>query len=494
MPCLHRALALTILLAGLVAAYSYHDYDNMTSYLSTLQQQNPGMATLTSAGKSVQGRELWVFGITGTVPVEWKPNVLILANIHGDETVGREVLIDVIAYMLEQYNQLYDVTHLLNHLNVYFVPSINPDGFELGTRTNAHGVDLNRNFPDHSSRPNPSLDDIEPEVQAIMNFLNSRKWLMVTNLHGGALVANYPLDNPLADGTRRAEYNDVLSTLASCYAQSHPSMWRSTEFVGGITNGVDWYYLVGGLQDYAYFWHGAMSLTLEIGDIKNPPANDIPSYLADNRPAVVSLAGECLLEAGGISGVVRDAATAQVMGQVQVQVAGRQQISTYTDDSGHFVLLLPPGESFDLIFTAEGYAVLQLVAESGIHAWQRIEATMKAPDSSTSGILPFYIPILSDWLEKFGDSALGSLLSPTTWILALVLCVPTLFVGLGMIAAGLVCILRQRQLQGSSPIPIPIPLSSPLSSEHEDGSAFMLQEGAMELEAVSEDAESVVSV
>jgi protein MpaA len=60
--------------------------------------------------------------------------VLVVGCIHGNETAGI-----AIARRLERASPA--------GLDLWIVPSLNPDGAAAGTRGNAHGVDLNRNFP-----------------------------------------------------------------------------------------------------------------------------------------------------------------------------------------------------------------------------------------------------------------------------------------------------------------------------------------------------------
>lgn len=73
------------------------------------------------------------------------------AGIHGLEYIGVEVALGVLT-------RLDDLRDLLAHADLWIVPTLNPDGYartweregrgvlhEL--RRNAHGVDLNRNFP-----------------------------------------------------------------------------------------------------------------------------------------------------------------------------------------------------------------------------------------------------------------------------------------------------------------------------------------------------------
>jgi protein MpaA len=60
--------------------------------------------------------------------------VLVIGCIHGNETAGIAV-----ARALERLAP--------RDLDLWIVPELNPDGVAHGTRQNAHGVDLNRNFP-----------------------------------------------------------------------------------------------------------------------------------------------------------------------------------------------------------------------------------------------------------------------------------------------------------------------------------------------------------
>mgnify|MGYP002715770183 CR=1 FL=1 len=63
----------------------------------------PSLTALYSIGKSVQNRDLWVMVVSSS-PYEHiigKPDVKYVANIHGNEAVGRELmlhLIDVIFF------------------------------------------------------------------------------------------------------------------------------------------------------------------------------------------------------------------------------------------------------------------------------------------------------------------------------------------------------------------------------------------------------------
>jgi murein peptide amidase A len=69
---------------------------------------------------------------TGTLGA---PSILVVGGVHGNEPAGIAVARDLIT----------DPPH--RGVLLWVIPSLNPDGVVGGTRQNAHGVDLNRNFP-----------------------------------------------------------------------------------------------------------------------------------------------------------------------------------------------------------------------------------------------------------------------------------------------------------------------------------------------------------
>jgi len=83
-------------------------------------------------GHSLQGRELVAFraGPTGA-----HRRLLVVGVVHGDETAGQAIA------------QALLRTAPPSTTEVVVVPDLNPDGVARGTRQNARGVDLNRNFP-----------------------------------------------------------------------------------------------------------------------------------------------------------------------------------------------------------------------------------------------------------------------------------------------------------------------------------------------------------
>ena len=88
-------------------------------------------------GHSVDGRAIRPV-VLGAAPAAHR--VLVVGCIHGSEPAGLAVTKQLILAGAPAGTE------------IVVVPSLNPDGCARGTRGNAHGVDLNRNFPSNWSR------------------------------------------------------------------------------------------------------------------------------------------------------------------------------------------------------------------------------------------------------------------------------------------------------------------------------------------------------
>ncbi|XP_049274684.1 carboxypeptidase M-like [Rhipicephalus sanguineus] len=127
----HRCQATFPSNVGNTKALSYYNHDEMTAFLNETSQRYPGFTKLYTIGKSVEGRDLGVLLVTKDPENEilLKPNVKYVANIHGDETVGRQMMVYLISHLLTQYNVDPNVRHLVDNTRIHIMPSMNPDGY-----------------------------------------------------------------------------------------------------------------------------------------------------------------------------------------------------------------------------------------------------------------------------------------------------------------------------------------------------------------------------
>lgn len=174
--------------------YEYYNYQNMTKLLHELQVNYSDIMSVTSYGKTYQGRDIWIVKLSDNVSIdEDEPGVLLDGAHHGNENPSYEILIYFIKHMVENYSKentdddkdgqmnedpidgfdndedgLTDedpsedrVREAINNTQIYLIPMVNPDGVEANTRKNcapnygmfglrkkitSYGVDLNRNY------------------------------------------------------------------------------------------------------------------------------------------------------------------------------------------------------------------------------------------------------------------------------------------------------------------------------------------------------------
>lgn len=356
----------------------HHHYDEMIQVLKNLNEQYPKISRIYDIGQSVRGRKLWVLEISNSPGHHQllKPEFRYIANMHGNEVVGRELLLNLAKLLLENYGTNSLVTALINSTRVHLLPSMNPDGYELSKegdcesetgRPNARNYDLNRNFPD---RFGENLDNSirQPEVEAVMRWSKEYQFTLGANLHGGSLVANYPYDGNQGskDGMYEAAPDDNLFVhLAKTYSTNHPTMSRgehcfdicggnkdtllNERFEYGITNGAKWYVLYGGIQDWVYLNTNCFSITVELGCRKFPLAKDMPRYWSDNKKPLIKY----MLEAHrGIYGVVLDQNNRPIANATINIKSNEHQV--YSTQYGDYWRLLLPGE-YSVSVSKENY-------------------------------------------------------------------------------------------------------------------------------------------
>ena len=309
-----------------------------------------GMSSVTSIGTSVKGEEMRALEVSmdpgRTQP---KPSFAFLGNMHGDEPVGRELILRLAELVCRSAAPADDArvpqiitraepgderffetaAYLARNARLFFAPTLNPDGFAARARSNARGVDLNRDWPDQYDSSNSvkmpadALETRQPETAAVMRWSRAHNFTGALSFHEGAVVANYPWD--AKRGSRRAEYarcpdDAAFRRLARAYADAHPTMRSSAEFPGGITNGARWYPLWGGMQDWHYIATGTMDVTIEVNDEKFPNARELSRLWREHRGGIFAAA--TVATRGALRGFVRDGATGEPIANAALAVEG----------------------------------------------------------------------------------------------------------------------------------------------------------------------------
>lgn len=336
-------------------AKGYMSNADLENAIIAFGERCSNISRIYSIGRSVNGFPLWVIEISDNPGREEpEPAFKFIGNVHGDEPVGRELLIRLANWLCDNYAKDPLAKLIVKKVHLHILPSMNPDGYALKKRGNAKNVDLNRDFPDQFFAINDLEDARQPETKAIMRWLRRIQFTASASLHGGALVANYPWD-----GTqdKRKEYyaspdDETFRFLASVYSHSHYNMSMSKEFPGGITNGAAWYPIYGGMQDWNYIHAGCLELTLEISDNKWPNASELSTIWEYNRMSMLNLVATTVKT--GVHGRIFSSDTGRPL-PASITIKGLNQTVKAGRLFADYHRLLGPGVKYQVTASWPGY-------------------------------------------------------------------------------------------------------------------------------------------
>ncbi len=357
-----RAVNMATTQSEMAAWDRYPTYEVYRAMMKKFETTYPNLCKLDSIGTSVGGRKIYVAKISANVSQDMgKPAVFLTSTMHGDETTGYGLMLRLIDSLLTTYEQAAEVTNLLDKAIVFINPNANPDATYYqgnntvigATRENLNGFDLNRNFPD--PWPNNSIPTLQPETIAMMDFANANPIVLSANFHGGTEVANYPWDYYT---TSEKSHPDRAWFLSACteYVDLARTNANASYFTNitpsGVTNGAEWYPIVGGRQDYMGYWHHCKEITLEVSYTKLVGSDQLPYYWRVNRKALFTFMNRVLT---GLHGTVTDSDGNNL--KAIVTAVGHDTDSTQTWSNiknGKYFRLIAP-ETYTFSYAATGY-------------------------------------------------------------------------------------------------------------------------------------------
>ncbi|XP_056319147.1 inactive carboxypeptidase-like protein X2 isoform X2 [Danio aesculapii] len=213
--------------------YTHHNYLDMEKLMKSISDECPNITRFYSLGKSFKGREIYAMEITDNPGVHetGEPEFRYTAGYHGNEALGRELLLMLMQYLCKEYKDGNPrVRHLVDETRIHLVPSVNPDGHvrafekgsELGSWTLGHwtedGHDIFQNFPDLNNiywdaedkgmmpklTPNhhipipegilSSNGSVAMETLALISWMETHPFVLGANLQGGEKLVTYPFD------------------------------------------------------------------------------------------------------------------------------------------------------------------------------------------------------------------------------------------------------------------------------------------------------------
>ncbi len=226
---------------GKGAMGGHYTLAQVTAILDTMAKTHPKIcAAKVSIGKSIQGRPIWMVKISDNVQIdENEPEVLFDSLHHAREPLSITTTLVFMDWLLDNYGKDPEATFLVDNREMFFVPVLNPDGYEYNRsirpngggmwrknrRRNtggSYGVDLNRNWPTGWSAPyggnsrNPSSNVYrgtkalsEPETFALNAFIKTRKFTLGCSSHTYSDILLRPWGYKRANPVNAADYAKI---------------------------------------------------------------------------------------------------------------------------------------------------------------------------------------------------------------------------------------------------------------------------------------------
>jgi hypothetical protein len=211
----------------------------VASSLAPLANPEPHVALDRVIGTSVDGRPLTVAHVFGNPTATRK--VLVLGSMHGDERAGTAVV-----------NALRTAP-IPPDVDLWLMPTMNPDGAVTNRRTNSNGVDLNRNFTgglkpwcatpgcgDGTARNTGTAPLSEPESAALWSLGTLEHFDLIVSYHQPLDVVDCsPAYAPLQKvcstfavasnlDVNRSGYMDLSGTMTNSYMVANPGRYAFT--------------------------------------------------------------------------------------------------------------------------------------------------------------------------------------------------------------------------------------------------------------------------
>uniref|UniRef100_A0A4W6FTL6 AE binding protein 1 n=1 Tax=Lates calcarifer TaxID=8187 RepID=A0A4W6FTL6_LATCA len=375
--------------------FKHHSYSEMVALMKSVHDECPNITSIYSLGRSSKGREIMAIIISGN-PTEHEigePEFRFTAGLHGNEAVGREMLLLLMQYLCKEYKDRNPrAQQLVEGIRIHLVPSLNPDGheeaFEAGSElsswTTGHftddGFDIFQNFPDLNNilwdaedkgmvpklTPNhhvPIPENIAVETRAIISWMKSHPFVLGANFQGGEKIVTYPYDslrpNKPDQSQKPHSHESLFRWLAVSYASTHLTMTHNYhgschgDTAGGalgIVNRAKWKPVTGSMNDFSYLHTNCFELSVFLGCDKFPHQSELAYEWEKNREAMLIFMEQVHR---GIRGIVKDQ-QGNPIENATVSVEGINHDVT-TAPTGDYWRLLNPGE-YRVTARAEGFA------------------------------------------------------------------------------------------------------------------------------------------
>ncbi|MBI9039536.1 MAG: T9SS type A sorting domain-containing protein [Bacteroidales bacterium] len=319
----------------------YYTYEEIIEISDSLAENFPEICKKFVFGTSVHGSQLGALKISDNVNVdETEAEILFDGGIHGDEVGASENIIRFARKLCLVYENVTQITNLINNREIWIYYMVNPDGRINMSRYNGNGIDLNRDCGYMWDAEGGSLSAFsQVESKTLRDVAYYNQFVIHTTYHSGMEGVLYPW----CYRPDISPDNDIQDFMAGLYSSS--SGYSNLQFLQSNHD----YPTNGEVIDYTYGLYGSIGLTMEISNSKQPPQSQILHYFDINVPAMLAM----IEYAGfGVEGIVTDAITGEPVSGV---IFVNDYFPTYSDpEAGDYHKYVLPG-TYSITVKVNGY-------------------------------------------------------------------------------------------------------------------------------------------
>lgn len=365
--------------ASIQALSDYSDPDELSAFEDSVVAAYPTLAQKMAVGNTLfEGHQIYAVKISQDVAVDNdRPSFVLDCQHHAREVMTPEICKDAIDYLTSRYATDPEVQRWVDNINVYVVPTANPDGaayvFTADNmwRKNRHPtcpVDVNRNYPFAWGSCNGSTNvcsdetnrgiepSSEPETQGMVGLYSTVHAFYALSYHtyGEYIMFPYGCQNP-----------DELAAMNGLGQELNSILQDDNGQTGQYATGPIWntiYLVDGGSIDTSYANFGTYAFTIEANCCSFQPDYATWRDITVQRQRTAwQFFLDKTLDGPQIRGTVTDGYTGLPLAagvSVQEIVYTHGEAPRFADAHGRYYWLAQSGQTYHVTFTKPGYCTV----------------------------------------------------------------------------------------------------------------------------------------
>lgn len=365
--------------SAVTALDDYSDPQELSAFMDQVVAAYPNLARKIILSNTLfAGQTQYALQITKDVAADnGRPSFILDAQHHAREVMTPEIARDMIDYLTSRYAFDAQVQRWVDNVNIYVVPSVNPDGGmyvftnDAMWRKNRHplcAVDNNRNYPSGWGSCNGSSGECssetcrgasggsEPETQGLMQLTSDAHPLFTLSYHSYGEYILYPYGCSDPDELSALDevgqgLNAILENDAGATGQYRTGpVWRTLYFADGTS------------IDTQYGLYGAYAYVIEVTSSDFAPSYAVWRDVTVQRQRTAwGYFLDKTLDGAQIRGTVTDAGTGQPLAatvELDEITFTHGESPRHADAKGHYHLLAQSGATYHLSVSLPAYCTV----------------------------------------------------------------------------------------------------------------------------------------